>query len=398
MTGVAAPPDAATRIRLPRKSAENTIVPSLPHAPPRGVGASAMRAHGTSRDVGDPQLARREEGDLPAVGRPEREERGLGSRQGCRDAGSERLIPEPAARAEDHARAVGRQRERGGDVAGELEVRLGRRNEERMDGLRPHGTLPEEKPAQRERRERERGCEGPRQTARAADARPTAAGGIAMPACEPSPIQRSSRFRSPARLPALLGILRETGPHDAVERGRRGRLDLRDRLRLVAQDRRDERGLALARERLLARSPSRRAPRRRRRCPTVASASFPSSCSGDMYWKVPRIVPSCVRFCAVASSVGSDVAPEAGVAAAIPFASPKSSSFTPDFVSITLPGFRSRCTIPCRCAFSSASAISCPKRSVCSSGRLPFASRSDRVSPSRYSMTRYSVSPSLPTS
>ena len=49
-----------------------------------------------------------------------------------------------------------------------------------------------------------------------------------------------------------------------------------------------------------------------------------------------------------------------GVAGAIAFASPKSSSFTPDFVSITLPGFRSRCTIPCRCALSSASAISTP--------------------------------------
>ena len=39
------------------------------------------------------------------------------------------------------------------------------------------------------------------------------------------------------------------------------------------------------------------------------------------------------------------------------FAKPKSSSFTPLFVSMTLPGLRSRCTMPARCALSSASAI-----------------------------------------
>ena len=66
----------------------------------------------------------------------------------------------------------------------------------------------------------------------------------------------------------------------------------------------------------------------------------------------------------------------AASAGASAFARPKSRSFTPDFVSITLPGFRSRCTIPCRCAFSSASAISTPKRSTCSSGSGPCASRS----------------------
>ena len=47
-------------------------------------------------------------------------------------------------------------------------------------------------------------------------------------------------------------------------------------------------------------------------------------------------------------------------AAAWSFARPKSRSFTPDFVSMTLPGFKSRWTIPCRCALSSASAISMP--------------------------------------
>ncbi len=91
-----------------------------------------------------------------------------------------------------------------------------------------------------------------------------------------------------------------------------------------------------------------------------ASASRPSSCSGAMYWNVPRIVPSCVRFCGVPIAVGTEVAPGCDCAAASPLASPKSSSLTPDRVSITLPGFKSRCTIPCRCALSSASAISTP--------------------------------------
>ena len=90
-----------------------------------------------------------------------------------------------------------------------------------------------------------------------------------------------------------------------------------------------------------------------------ASASLPSSCSGAMYWNVPRIVPSCVRFCAGAT-VGSAVKPDVCDAGPMALASPKSRSFTPDFVSMTLPGFRSRCTIPCRCALSRASAISMP--------------------------------------
>jgi hypothetical protein len=55
-------------------------------------------------------------------------------------------------------------------------------------------------------------------------------------------------------------------------------------------------------------------------------------------------------------------APEIGraPAAVSGLARPKSSSFTPVFVIMTLPGFKSRCTIPCRCALSSASAISIP--------------------------------------
>ena len=79
-----------------------------------------------------------------------------------------------------------------------------------------------------------------------------------------------------------------------------------------------------------------------------------------MYWNVPRIVPASVRFSFwLPITVGSDVTADC-TGGAIAFARPKSRSFTPDFVSITLPGFKSRWTIPCRCALSSASAISVP--------------------------------------
>jgi hypothetical protein len=72
------------------------------------------------------------------------------------------------------------------------------------------------------------------------------------------------------------------------------------------------------------------------------SASRPSSCSGDMYWNVPRMVPSWVRFASwLPMTVGSEVAPDVAVGA-MALARPKSSSFTPVFVSMTLPGLRSR--------------------------------------------------------
>ena len=84
-----------------------------------------------------------------------------------------------------------------------------------------------------------------------------------------------------------------------------------------------------------------------------ASAAWPSSCSGAMYWKVPTIVPSSVRGW---SAVFRD---EIDATAAFPSAGrarPKSSSFAPARVIMTLPGFKSRCTIPRRCAASRAEA------------------------------------------
>ena|SRR2546422_3722665 len=62
--------------------------------------------------------------------------------------------------------------------------------------------------------------------------------------------------------------------------------------------------------------------------------------------------------------------------------------FAPLFVSITFEGFKSRCTTPCRCALSRASAISIAIFNASSSGNAPFSSRAASVCPSRYSITR----------
>ena len=69
-------------------------------------------------------------------------------------------------------------------------------------------------------------------------------------------------------------------------------------------------------------------------------------------------------------------------------ARPKSISFAPLRVSITLPGFRSRWTIPRRCAVSSASAIWIATRTCSAGGSGPFARRAVSVSPSINSITR----------
>src|ERR1700683_3549301 len=69
-----------------------------------------------------------------------------------------------------------------------------------------------------------------------------------------------------------------------------------------------------------------------------ASAGLPSSCSGDMYCMVPRIVP-----CTVSGRLMVGEAPGSPCKISSSFAKPKSSSFAPVFVSITFAGFNSRC-------------------------------------------------------
>jgi hypothetical protein len=109
-----------------------------------------------------------------------------------------------------------------------------------------------------------------------------------------------------------------------------------------------------------------------------------------MYCIVPRIGPGAVVFMPTAD-VGA-------AACGFSFANPKSSSLAPPCVSITFPRFRSRCVIPWPCALSSASAIAIATFSASSSGIGPLAIRAARVSPSRYSITRKSMSPWRPMS
>lgn len=74
-----------------------------------------------------------------------------------------------------------------------------------------------------------------------------------------------------------------------------------------------------------------------------AVASFPSICSGDMYWNVPTTVPRAVSGCSAEGPESVMVKLEDGDALAVAaFASPKSISFAPAFVSMMFPGFRSR--------------------------------------------------------
>ena len=98
------------------------------------------------------------------------------------------------------------------------------------------------------------------------------------------------------------------------------------------------------------------------------------------------MLPSMVR----AVCVGADVSVPGGPASCC-FASPKSSSRTPVSVSMTLVGFKSRCTMPCRCAVSRASAISTAMGSASATAIGPRSRRWATVSPSRNSMTRKSI-------
>ena len=124
-----------------------------------------------------------------------------------------------------------------------------------------------------------------------------------------------------------------------------------------------------------------------------ASASLPSSCSGAMYWNVPgSFLPADVRR---AGHRGTGRQEDCGCAGAIALARPKSSSLTPDFVSITLPGLNPgarslavRLVERVRNLRPVAQRLLERQRPLREAIRQRLASRS--------SITRYSVSPSRP--
>jgi|CZKD01.1.fsa_nt_gi hypothetical protein len=108
-----------------------------------------------------------------------------------------------------------------------------------------------------------------------------------------------------------------------------------------------------------------------------------------MYWNVPTTVPCAVSGWLPSGVVIVTVSPDVASARATnAFAKPKSINLAPVLVSMMLPGFKSRCVTPLRCAFSSPSQISIPYFKTCATGSGPLRSRSASVSPSRYSITR----------
>ncbi len=84
---------------------------------------------------------------------------------------------------------------------------------------------------------------------------------------------------------------------------------------------------------------------------------------------VPTILPAVVSglnglgplsVAAAVNEGGAVPDPEAALCKPSGFARPKSINFAPPAVSMMFPGFRSRCTIPLRCATASASATAMP--------------------------------------
>ena len=264
-------------------------VPGAADAPCRvadGEGGPAVR-------VDLLQGSLREVTDEPAVGRPEGEAGFLGACYRARRGGAEGPDPEAGLRAgfprgERKRSPVGRERDR-------LDERLlGKRDrgEDRRRGARRAAQVPD--------REDERGHPGggrerPRELlavlAPSGDGRRQS--GLRAALADPLELE----LHVVRGLEAVLGSFERQVAIEAVEGRRRHRRDRRDRRRAVLQDRADQARLALAVERLL---PGRHLVEDRPEGEDVApraSASPPSSCSGAMYWNVPRIVPCCVRCC-----------------------------------------------------------------------------------------------------
>ena len=109
----------------------------------------------------------------------------------------------------------------------------------------------------------------------------------------------------------------------------------------------------------------------------------PLACSGDMYSSVPSSMPACVPYRDSVSCVSRSPSGASPI-----LASPKSRIFrTPSGVTMRFSGFRSRWTIPARCAFARPSASCAPRSSSSGIGSGPRARRRRSVSPSTYSIT-----------
>ena len=140
-------------------------------------------------------------------------------------------------------------------------------------------------------------------------------------------------------LPAVDGRLREAARRGDRARGAERRACETAAARARGSRRPAGRGAAAnarARRHLVQDAPSAQRSAR-------ASAGLPSSCSGAMYCSVPTMVPAPVSGAAPSASRSSCRRVPRAVAQR---ARPKSSSFAPAFVSMMLPGLRSRWTMP----------------------------------------------------
>ena len=349
------------------------MTPLWPHVPPRGVGASARTCTGPpdASTVLSFPLAKnptdRLSGDQNGNCAPSVEARDVAMpvRRDCTHS-----LPAPKATFSPS----GEMARGAAFVAGQPEGRAFGRDEVGVDRLRVDAAPAEELAAEvdvprrrraataQARRPRPHPTPSARRGARESG-RETGLRALGDPAQLPFQVRRG--------LPALVGILGEARLHDAVERGRRHRLQLRDRLRLVAQDRGDEGRLRGAGEGLLA---------RRHLVEHGAEGEDVGARVGVLALELlGRHVLERAEDRAFLREVGlrrqRREAPRRRAVRrrreALRAGRSRAAS-RPSFVSMTLPGFRSRWTIPCRCALSSASAISTPKRSVWSSGSAPL--------------------------
>ena len=227
VTGAGLPPAAGMRESPPRKSAAKTMTPPWPQLPPRGVGASQRTCTGppaASIVLSFPP-------EKKPMDRLSEDQNGKTPRSVAGDAD---VMPLDTDWTHNFPEAPNTIRAPSGETAGGADSSpvssnavFSGRQDERMNGRRPRGAGANEADRQREGG----GGGDERDRPREPGAGPAAGDGHHRCGCRcgcagvgslPDPAQLPLQVAR--RLPALLGILGEAGPHDPVERRRRRRL------------------------------------------------------------------------------------------------------------------------------------------------------------------------------